>query len=811
VNESPSSAEEAIELFLARRRRGEELDPVTFAAEFPELGPDLRSGLLALDALLVLERATAEPNLQGPAIPDHVGPYRVVRELGRGGMGVVVEAVEEPLGRRVALKLLPPELVPSVSARARFKREAELAARLDHSGIATIYGAGVAEQQPWIAMRYVEGETLARAITRSREGGASCVRLGPAATNGRAAATSVAACMAKVARALQAAHALGVVHRDIKPSNIIVMPDGAPVLLDFGLAIAEESEGRTLTRTGDMPGTPAYFAPEHVTGERVRHDAQSDVYALGVTLYECSTLRRPFEAPTTAALYRSIAAQDAPGVRSVNRDIPRDLAVIVATAMERDCSRRYRSAAALAEDLEAFVAGRPIAARPIAWHGRITRWVRREPRQAALLGSLVAAAIALSVFVGSWWTSRGKVLAADRAIEEAAYEASLQEGFGNLNPQWSERSAAAFRRALTIHPRRDEALAGLALAESYRSPEAALAVLDGAPQTTTFDALRAVARGESPVSEQRPDWFAHASAVEMFIDGMRLKRQLESVPYSAQPPLARLAESRFQEAIRRSPTARFMYHHELALAARLTRDEGLMRSAAAALLALWPEQERALYLAGSLLLELDPRAAVAILEKRVALFPEDADPYTTLASAYYGLCDYDASESAARKALERAPRDPWAYNLLHGALRGRNCPREARDALQKAVERSPNFFEAWANLGLLDAALKENDAARFALRCALNLDPGNTHLRLALVQLLEEDGYREEALREAETVLGLSPQDPQAWIWIAELQLLLGRHDLAFDAARAGLEIAPEEPDLVRQRDEALRVLNAGR
>ena len=151
-------------------------------------------------------------------------------------------------------------------------------------------------------------------------------------------------------------------HRDVKPSNIIVGSDGAPVLLDFGLAIATESSTHTLTRTGETAGTPAYLAPENVSGELAHPDAQGDVYALGVTLYECLALRKPFDAPTRVALYRAILAGTPADVRTLNRAVPRDLAVIVATAMERDRGRRYRSAGALADDLEACVAGRPIAA-----------------------------------------------------------------------------------------------------------------------------------------------------------------------------------------------------------------------------------------------------------------------------------------------------------------------------------------------------------------------------------------------------------------------------------------------------------------
>jgi formylglycine-generating enzyme required for sulfatase activity/serine/threonine protein kinase len=390
MSERPLNTEDAVELYLERRGRGERLEPADFAAQYPELGPDL---VAALESLRDLERATKPPSECDSSLPDHIGAFRIVREIGRGGMGVVLEAVEVPLDRRVALKVLPPELLSSVSARARFRREAELAARLDHSGIAMVYGAGVEDDRPWIAMRFVEGETLSRAIARARSVDQSCVHLGNAEAREREAALGVAACLAKVARALHFAHEQGVVHRDVKPSNIIVAPDGNPVLLDFGLAITDVSDGLSLTRTGDTAGTPAYLAPESISGDLLRPDAQSDVYALGVTLYECLTLQRPFEAPTPAALYNAILSSAPKTLRAQNRAVPRDLAVVVATAMERERSRRYRNAAALAADLEACVEGRPIAARPVPLHGRVLRWIRREPRLAAATAAVVVIAI----------------------------------------------------------------------------------------------------------------------------------------------------------------------------------------------------------------------------------------------------------------------------------------------------------------------------------------------------------------------------------------------------------------------------------
>jgi tetratricopeptide (TPR) repeat protein len=226
---------------------------------------------------------------------------------------------------------------------------------------------------------------------------------------------------------------------------------------------------------------------------------------------------------------------------------------------------------------------------------------------------------------------------------------------------------------------------------------------------------------------------------------------------------------------------------------------------------LWPEQEKAIFTAGTLLFEIDPRASIALLEKRVALFPADAAPWANLGGALFGVRDYDGAERALRHALEREPNDPWTHNLLHAALRGRGCLSEARDALVAAVVVRPQFLEAWGNLALLEAAARNFDAARFAARCALDLDSGNTRLRLILVQLLEMDGNRLEALHEAETALGLDPRNPTVWAWLSDLHAELDRHDLALTAAEAGLELAPDDAKFAARRDDALRALASER
>jgi serine/threonine protein kinase/Flp pilus assembly protein TadD len=810
----PSSVEEAVEQFIEARRRGEAIDAREFARMHAGLEPELSHALetwLALDRAASADRLNATANALDESIPERIGEYRIVREIGRGGMGVVLEALEEKLGRRVALKILPPELLANASARARFRREAELAARLDHSGIATVYGAGVEADRPWMAMRFVEGETLAHMIARARDESRSSVTFARAGARGRDAALSVAACLAQVARALAFAHERGVVHRDVKPSNIVVAPDGTPVLLDFGLAIAEEPEGRTLTRTGETAGTPAYIAPEYASGEVSKPDAQSDVYALGVTLFECLSLRRPFEGPTPIALYRAIVAGIAPSLRALNPSVPRDLAVVVATAMERERSRRYRSAAALADDLAACIGGRPIAARPVPITGRILRWARREPKQAVLASLLTCATLTAAVLTGIWWSARDEVRAAANLTSADEFEKSLSSGYGNLATNWLDDSDQSFARCLEIRPGDPEAIAGRALVRMKRHRDAeAVAVLADAPPTPAFSALKKLAAGELPDVVEDGEWFATASAVEMFIDGMRLSKQIERTPRHERAHLAALALARFDEAVKRSRSARFLYHVQRAQAAGAAGDEDAIRSAAASLVVLWPEHERALFTAGTALYKVDPSASIPLLEKATRLEPGWGAPNQILGNALYAVKDFIGADRALRRAIALDPHDADAYNSLGATLVEEHCEDDARGAYVAALAMRP-MFETWANLGILDAGRDDRASAEVELRTALGFAPRDPLLRLTLAQVLARDGDTHAALSEVETALGFDPKNAAAWALYSEFANTLGEPSRAMLAAEAGLEIAPNDPDLERARDAADRALASGR
>jgi formylglycine-generating enzyme required for sulfatase activity/predicted Ser/Thr protein kinase len=371
--------------FLADRQSGCERPLAEYLALYPGCEAEIAREYLGTTE----DGAASRDGLPQPedALP-RAGPYRLIREIGRGGQGVVWLAEDPRLGRRVALKLAPRS--PSTDdLTPRLRREAQAASRLDHPGLCAVYDVGADERHAWIAMRFVEGQTLDRWIAdqaQARERGE------PGADP-----LLVARWIELAARALHEAHERGIVHRDVKPANLMITPAGDPVVLDFGIA-RESDGGAPLTLTGEALGTPAYMSPEQLHGGRDGADRRTDVWSLGATLYEALTLRRPFEAPAREVLVRMILASEPPDPRSLEPAIPRDLATVALSALTKELDRRYPSALALAEDLRRVRQREPIRARPAGVVLRLRRWIQRNPKLAASLAALfVVLAGALAV------------------------------------------------------------------------------------------------------------------------------------------------------------------------------------------------------------------------------------------------------------------------------------------------------------------------------------------------------------------------------------------------------------------------------
>ncbi len=357
-------------------------------------------------------RERPEP-LVAAAGRESIGGYQLKRQIGQGAQASVFLAHDGKLDRDVALKVLRvPFPTIDLAGAKRFRREAAFTANIQHPGICEIYDTGEADGFAWIAMQYVPGRTLAEVLVS--QSGRGPVRFSEGAwgdSEDIAAGASGAKetsrrefmdavlFIERAARALHVAHERGLVHRDVKPGNLMVTGGGEPVILDFGIARTNDGEdGFALTRTNDVLGTPYYMSPEQLRAEHGEIDRRADVYSLGVTLYECLTRERPFEAVSVDSLYQQILSANPRPPRRFNYSIPRDLEVVVMTAMDGMRSRRYVSALEFAEDLRRVREQEPVRARAISRWGRAKRWARRHPATAA---STAGVTLALTIGLGT--------------------------------------------------------------------------------------------------------------------------------------------------------------------------------------------------------------------------------------------------------------------------------------------------------------------------------------------------------------------------------------------------------------------------
>ncbi|QDV88378.1 serine/threonine-protein kinase [Planctomycetes bacterium TBK1r] len=438
------------EELLERRRRGEQVTTDEYARAHPELADQIR---LQFPVMIALEKfkentlsATADPYDIEIDTPQELGDYHIIREIGRGAMGVVYEAEQQSLQRRVAVKVFPRQTLREARKLERFSRESKTAARLHHNNIVPVFGVGHHAGLHYFVMQRIDGIGLDEIIEQAKAQPQRDVsaddthawRLGSGSTADSGSNRSVrrarwfshreghlpdvaaepeskavdpglgleitssfrraANIGVQVADAIHYAHSQGVLHRDIKPSNLMIDPNGTVWVTDFGLATALQQDPSV--DRNDIAGTLRFMAPEQLGG---KHDTRSDLYSLGVTLYELITLQPAFVAGSKAAVVDRILRGEFQKPRDVRPRIPRDLEAIVLKAMALQPEQRYANGRELADDLTRFIKGRPVRARRIGGLGRMVRWARRDPLAASLVGTLAIVIGTSFVLVSSKW------------------------------------------------------------------------------------------------------------------------------------------------------------------------------------------------------------------------------------------------------------------------------------------------------------------------------------------------------------------------------------------------------------------------
>ncbi len=319
---------------------------------YPHIAAQLEACLAGID---FIHREPADHSHQ------QLGDFRIIGEVGRGGMGAVYEAEQISLGRRVALKVLRFGAASDQEAIQRFQREAETVATLHHTNIVPIFFVGSQRGVNYYAMQFIEGRNLAEVLS-----------IGP----GKPSLDQIASWALQAADAIDHAHRRGVIHRDVKPSNLILDHEGRLWLTDFGLA--RRVDDVTLSMTGLLLGTPRYMSPEQAEASSKRLDHRTDLFSLGATFYELLTGQPAFQGGTSHGVIQEILTKDPPSIRSLNPDVPRDLETIIMKCMAKDAEMRYRTAEDLTADLRAQIDGRSIQARRSSYVDLASRWVKKN-------------------------------------------------------------------------------------------------------------------------------------------------------------------------------------------------------------------------------------------------------------------------------------------------------------------------------------------------------------------------------------------------------------------------------------------------
>ena len=792
-----------IEHYAGRMEKGESLDVEACARAHPEYAEQLRKLLPTMQVLADLgHSADASTGQEAPVGAGRgavgtLGDFRILAEIGRGGMGIVYEAEQISLGRRVALKVLPFAGTMDARQLLRFQNEARAAACLHHRHIVPVYAVGCERGVNYYAMHLIAGQSLAALIQSMRKEQAPQPPPEEAATvaapipgkaksetlrEPRAQASTLKSSkrgrddwrrLAELARqaadALEHAHQSGVVHRDVKPGNLLLDQDGNLWIADFGLAQVQTDS--RLTMTGDLVGTLRYMSPEQALAKRVLIDHRTDIYSLGATLYELLTLEPVFNGGDRQELLRQIAFEDPKPLRAHNQAVPAELETIVLKALEKNPADRYATAQELADDLERFVKDEPIKARRPSLARRLKTWCRRHKVVAA---SLVAIVVTALLFGGAvLWSGQRQRAATELAVAEDLKEAETWQ----RAEQWAKAMQALERATARLQGGN---LGSLRIQVDERRREVALvARLEEIPLQAT-----------GTIPDFQSEWVAAERAYAAAFAACNL------VP-------GRLSPEEFGQRIRVSGirvqlvTALDSWAHfketlhagdgkPLSALAQLADDDpwrqklrDLQLSKDRPALELLAEGENVLNQPPTNLLILSRalerlnalKAAVGLMRRAQRRYP--ADFWMNFQLAWVLHLDsiktpdpiaVEEKVGFVRAALALQPKSPFVYEFLGIILDRQNKLPEAIEAYRKAIEIKPDSVTAYYNLGV--ALTKEHNLpeAIEAFNKAITLKTSFAEAYNGLGVALNERGNLVEAIDAYRKAIALRPAYTDAFV-----------------------------------------------
>jgi tetratricopeptide (TPR) repeat protein len=836
--------------FTERQKRGEQPDIEAYAVRYPEHAAVIRNVLTALRLIRLPASGSDQPD--GESLPGTLGDFRLIREVGRGGMGVVYEAEQISLGRRVALKVLPFAATLDARQLQRFKNEAQAAGHLQHTHIVPVHFVGCERGVHFYAMQYVEGQTLAAVIAdlrrrSDRPAERSSPATGPylppsapatgpeSAAGGKGAASAATQPVAglstalshrepaffraaaqlaiQAAEALEHAHQMGVVHRDIKPANLMVDGRGSLWVTDFGLA--QFQSDASLTLSGDLVGTVRYMSPEQALAKRILIDHRTDIYSLGVTLYELLTLRPAFAGKDRQELLRQISFEEPCRPRRLNRAIPPELETIVLKAMEKNPADRYPTAQALADDLRRYVEDKPILARRPTLLQRARKWGQRHRAVVRTAAACLLLTVAL-LAGGAGWVLRDQ--AARRAETEREASAALEEA-----AQWQREgrlpeALAAARRAAWVADAGDAGAAFRQRVQARRADLEWVAELEEAR-------LQMTAVKEGHFDDELGDrLFAEAfQKAGLDVEAVPAAEAAERIQQSSVATELAAALD-YWIVIRRFGAGRSnqSWKHLLQIARAADPDgwreqvrDALERDDQQALVDLARSEEArhqpplTLVLLGELLvLKGAFGPAEAVLQQARQEHPGDFWVNLDLGVALAAMRPARWHEAIRfyTAAVAVRPQSPGAHANLGNCLAGQGRLDEAVAEFREALRLKNDYAEAHLGLG---SALHEQGrvdeaigAYRDAIRC--KHDHYNAHCNLGIA--LRDKGRLDEAIAEYHEALRLKKNHPEAHNNLGVALEEKGRQDEAIAEYREAIRLKKDLPAVHSNLGSALRV-----